>query len=330
VSAGAAGLMAAAAMLVGSAPVSVQAQSCTATATSINFGNVSPIRLNAIDATGTVNVTCTWPAVTVNRNARVCLNLGNGTGSTSFVPRHLVNGTNRARFNLYRDAARSQIWGSLNSTTAPTPISLLLSKPALGTVARSTVTYYGRLEADQPDVPIVGGNPTLYTSAFSGTHTSLNVHFFEIFDRNCNQVPQASGSFPFSAQATIVDDCTIEATDLNFPRTGLLDEPLQASGGLSVQCTNGNAWRISLDGGSSGSAADRRMQRVGGGGSVAYQLYTDSSRSLIWGDGSGGTGRVTGTGTGQSQPIAVHGTVPAQPTPQPGSYRDTITATISF
>lgn len=326
----AARLGAAFAVLMAAAPGAAHAQSCTATATPIDFGNVSPIRLNAVDATGTVNVTCTWPLITLDRNARVCLNLGSGTASASLVPRHLANGANLMRFNLYRDAARSQVWGSVYSAAASEPITFVLAKPLIGTVASRTVTYYGRIEANQPAVPLAGGNATNYASSFTGTQTALGVYFYELIDRSCAQIQQPGSTFPFTARAAVIDDCTISATDLNFPRSGVLDEPLQASGGLNVRCTNGNAWRISLDGGSSGSVTNRRMQRVGGGGSVAYQIYTNSSRGIVWGDGSGGTERVTGAGTGQNQAVGVHGTVPAQPTPRPGNYRDTITATISF
>lgn len=323
-------LAAAAALPLVLAMGAAQAQSCMAAATPINFGNVSPIRLNAVDAAGTVNVTCTWPLVSVNRNARVCLNLGGGTASTSHVPRNLANGANMMRFNLYRDAARSQVWGSIYSTSAPTPITLVLAKPLAGTMASASVPYYGRIEAGQPGVPIAGNSPTSYANNFTGTHTSLNVHFYDLIDRGCSQITQASSAFAFTAQATVIDDCTISATNLDFPRTGVLDEPLRATGGLNVRCTNGNAWRISLNGGGSGSVANRRMLRVDGGASVAYQIHTNSSRSIIWGDGTAGTGRVTGTGSGQSQSVPVHGTVPAQTTPRPGNYRDTITATISF
>jgi spore coat protein U-like protein len=306
------------------------AQSCTATASPIDFGNVSPIRTRTIDTVGTINVTCTWPSFSFTPNARVCLNLGNGTASTSFVPRYLAQGSHLMAFNLYRDAARTQIWGSINSTAAPQPISLLLSKPFAGTTASTSVTYYGRIQSSQPGVPIVGGIPTVYSTEFSGSHATLNVHFYELFDRSCAAIPTASSTYPFSARATVVDDCIVSATDLDFLSTGVLDKALVAVGGLTVRCTNGNAWRISLGSGNSGSLSARRMQRVGGGGAVSYQLYTDSLRSTIWGDGTAGTARVTGTGTGQDQAVAVYGTVPAQPTPAPGTYRDAVVATITF
>lgn len=61
-----------------------------------------------------------------------------------------------------------------------------------------------------------------------------------------------------------------------------------------------------------------------------YQLYTDAGHTHAWGDGTGSTTVATGTGTGNPVAIQVYGLVPAQSTPMPGSYSDTITATISF
>ena len=63
---------------------------------------------------------------------------------------------------------------------------------------------------------------------------------------------------------------------------------------------------------------------------MGYQLYLDSQLKTAWGDGSAGTTMVTGTGSGAAQIIPVYGVVPVQGTPAPGTYSDTITATISF
>jgi spore coat protein U-like protein len=50
----------------------------------------------------------------------------------------------------------------------------------------------------------------------------------------------------------------------------------------------------------------------------------------IWGDGANGTGMVSGTGSGSQQTIRLYGRVPAQRTPAPGDYKDTVTATLMF
>ena len=78
--------------------------------------------------------------------------------------------------------------------------------------------------------------------------------------------------------------------------------------------------------------AARKMSLNGAGaGVVSYQLYRDSNTppTTLWGDGT--TGAVyTGSGTGSAQTIPVYGQVPSQVTPTAGTYKDTVTATITF
>ncbi|MCP3715490.1 spore coat U domain-containing protein [Paraburkholderia sp. CNPSo 3281] len=303
-------------------PGRVSAQTCSASASAVSFGSVSPISRSAVSATGTVSVTCTWPAITFTPNVRVCLNLG-GTS-----PRGLVNGSNQMQYDLYQDSAHSLAWGSIYYGT--TPIPLTLTKPAAGTTATQSVTIYGLIAGSQPTVPTVGNSSTTYTQSFGGTTTSINYGFYLFGEPACASLTAAGGSFPFSVSATIVNNCNITATNVSFATSSVLTNALSAAGSITAQCTNGDAYRIALNGGTSGNVAARQMQRSGGGGVVNYQLYTDSAHTTAWGDGTAGTTMETGTGSGNQQVISVYGVVPEQTTPAPGSYSDTITATISF
>jgi spore coat protein U-like protein len=303
-------------------PGHVNAQTCSATASAVNFGSVSPISLSAVSATGTVSVTCTWPAITLTPNVQVCLNLG-GTS-----PRSLVSGTNQMQYDLYQNAAHSLAWGSVYSGT--TPIPLTLTKPALGTSATQSVTVYGLIASNQPTVPTVGNSSTTYTQSFSGTLASINYGFYLLGAPACASLTTTGGSFPFSVSATVVNNCNITTTNVSFTASSVLSSALSAAGAITAQCTNGDAYRIALNGGTSGNVVARQMQRSGGGGAVNYQLYIDAANTTAWGDGTAGTTMETGTGSGNQQVISVYGVVPAQTTPAPGSYSDTITATISF
>jgi spore coat protein U-like protein len=298
------------------------AQSCNASASAVNFGSVSPINRSAVSTTGTVTVTCTWPAITLTPNVEVCLNLG-GTS-----PRALANGSNQMQYDLYQDAAHSLTWGSIYSGT--TPISLALVKPLSGTTASASVTFYGQIAANQPTVPTVSNASTVYTQNFGGNQTSLNYGFYLLGAPTCASLTATESTFAFSASATVINNCNISATNVAFGAAGVLSSALSATGSITAQCTNGDAYRIALNGGASANVAARQMQRSGGGGSVGYQLYVDSAHTSAWGDGTGGTVMATGTGTGIAQVFSVYGLVPQQNTPAPGSYSDTITATISF
>lgn len=297
-----------------------RAQTCTATASNLDFGNVNPISGAAVARTGTINVSCDWTLISLQPNALVCLNL-----STS-VARVLKNGGNSLQYDLYLDSGHTQTWGS--SFTSSTPIAVSIAKPLIGTTAGATVSFYGQVAAGQTTVPTTGNASTVYSQSF-GAETALAYGYYLLVAPSCSSLT-AAGTFPFTVSATVTNNCNIGATNLSFGTAGVLGTGINATGSLSVACTNGDAWRVSLNGGGSGNVAARVMQRQGGGGSVGYQLYTDSARTLPWGDGTGGTTRVTGTGTGLAQAVTVYGRVPAQSTPAPGSYSDTITATIEF
>ncbi|MCA8002511.1 Csu type fimbrial protein [Burkholderia metallica] len=303
-------------------PRHAQADTCSATASTVSFGSVSPISRASVAATGTVSITCTWSAVTLTPNVLVCLNLG-GTS-----PRSLTNGPNEMQYDLYLDAAHSVAWGSISSGT--TPASVTLTKPALGTSASATVTIYGQITSNQPTVPTTGNNTTTYSQNFGGNMTSLNAGFYLLGAPTCASLTTSNGAFPFSATANVVNNCNISATNVSFGTASVLSGALAATGSITAQCTNGDAWKIALNGGSTGSVTARQMQRSGGGGTIGYGLYTDATHAVTWGDGTGGSATVTGVGTGTSQVVTVYGAVPVQATPAPGNYSDTITATISF
>ena len=66
-----------------------------------------------------------------------------------------------------------------------------------------------------------------------------------------------------------------------------------------------------------------------GANTVNYSLYTDIARSTVWGN-TVGTDTKSGTGNGSAQTLTVYGQLPAGQYPTPGSYSDTITATITY
>lgn len=72
----------------------------------------------------------------------------------------------------------------------------------------------------------------------------------------------------------------------------------------------------------------RLLTRSGGTQTVGYNLYTSSAYTTAWGDGTGGSSTVAGTGLAQS--TTVFGRVPAQTTPQAGTYTDTIIVTVTY
>ncbi len=93
-------------------------------------------------------------------------------------------------------------------------------------------------------------------------------------------------------------------------------------------------YTVDLSSGLSGTYTSRTMQT--GPQNLNYNLYTDAARTMIWGDGTGGTSR----GTGQialsggtpfgSNPHTVYGTIPALQNVGVGTYNDSIVVTVTF
>jgi spore coat protein U-like protein len=145
----------------------------------------------------------------------------------------------------------------------------------------------------------------------------------------------ASGSA--NAQTTVTDTfdvlITINAfcaitnpTNLDFGSNNLLNAAVDQTSTFDVQCTNTTPFDIGLDQGQN-FGATRRM--TDGTSFVSYALYSNAGRTTAWGD-TIGSDTVAATGTGSAVSYTVYGRVPAQTTPAPGSYNDTVTIEVTY
>ena len=134
-----------------------------------------------------------------------------------------------------------------------------------------------------------------------------------------------NSSMPVSANVPAT--CSITASPLAFGTYSSVQTDTTTT--LSVSCTNTTTYSVGLDagGGSGATVAARKMSN--GTQTLTYSVYSDTSRALVWGT-TIGTNTVAGTGTGGAQNINVYGRIPAGQLPTPGSYADTITATITY
>lgn len=318
----------------------VRADVCSASLTNLSFGNVSPITGSDINATASGNVSCSWtllnptpPFLLLLPKVTVCVNIAIGTNSSSTTPRTLGNSGNLLQYNLYRDNSYSAaaIFGGPATPSTPTPLTLGGTSPNLitGGTINIPFTVYGKIPAGAAlaAVPTASNSDTAYTSSFAGSAT-INYAFYNLVAPACTT--GTSSSFTFQVSANVINDCTISAAPVNFGSNGVLNGAVRATGSLSVRCVNNNAYRITLNGGSvANDVTARKMKPASGSGRIAYQLSQTLDGS-IWGDGSGSTAVHTGTGTGSTTGVTIYGMVPAQTTPAPGDYSDTVQATIAF
>lgn len=302
-----------------------QAQSCSVGMTNVDFGNYSPIGNAAQNTTGTLTLTCNFGLLAA-LYAHACISLGPGSTSTSTAARTMGNGSNRLGYQLGTTTSFSPPWG-----TGTQAITARVSKPLLGGTVSTTVPIQAQIRAAQPAVPIVGNANTVYREDYTAANATFVFGFNNATTPVCANLT-STGSFAFSALATVTKNCTISADPMVFPAGSLLTSARTATTSIRATCTSGSAYQISLNGGSSagGAVNARKMIRALGTETVNYQLYQDAGYSLAWGDGTAGTTAVSGTGNGLQSTLTVYGRVPAQTTPRPGTYSDTITATITF
>jgi len=134
-----------------------------------------------------------------------------------------------------------------------------------------------------------------------------------------------------------LSQCTINATPVNFGNYDAFSgAPLDAVGTITLNCP-GNVGRATVTlsvSSTSGTFNPRRMKRSGGNDLLGYNIYTDTTRRAIFGDGTGGTRlmrprRPPGPRVPWSASIAMYGRIPSGQDVPVGSYSDTLTATIT-
>jgi spore coat protein U-like protein len=134
-------------------------------------------------------------------------------------------------------------------------------------------------------------------------------------------------------------DCTITATtgvafgEYDVSATGALD----SAGSVEYVCDDVGLLdflTIELSSGGSGVFTTRQMfNERNPSYTLDYNLYIDTTRLLIWGDGTLGT-LTSGPSKppeGTSQSVSIYGRIPAgQTDAEAGPYSDTITVTLQF
>lgn len=139
----------------------------------------------------------------------------------------------------------------------------------------------------------------------------------------------ATATTTFQVSATIQATCSVSATAMAFGNY-VSTTASTATSTVSVTCTNTTPYSVGLNAGATSGATTTTRQMAGpGGASLNYGLYTDSSHSTNW-DDIGGSHVQAGTGSGSAQSLTVYGQIPSGQYLTPGSYSDTITATVSY
>lgn len=138
----------------------------------------------------------------------------------------------------------------------------------------------------------------------------------------------ASATTTFLVTMAVQATCTASATALAFGSYAAVQ--IDATATITTTCTNTTPYSICINAGANPGSQSYQWNLVGPSAAlIAYRVYRDSGRTLLWG-GTAGTDCNSGTGNGSAQSYSMYGRLPAGQFGTPGSYSDTITVTLAY
>ena len=135
----------------------------------------------------------------------------------------------------------------------------------------------------------------------------------------------AADSAPLAVSAEVTATCNVTTSPVAFGSIDVTSAgDVDATGGISVTCTNGTAWTAAADAGNGTGASTATRKMMSGANLLNYALYTDSARTVNFVS-------ATGTGSGSAQASTIYGRIPSGQTTAPaGSYADSVTVSLTY
>ena len=126
--------------------------------------------------------------------------------------------------------------------------------------------------------------------------------------------------------------CTLSATGVAFGNYNVFTgAAVDSTGSVTYNCDNTtHDIVVTLSTGSSGTYTGRTLRS--GANQLTYNLYTDAARTLVWGDGTGGTDMYSkhNPQNNRDVSITIYGRIAAGQDAAVGTYTDSVTATVNF
>jgi len=251
---------------------------------------------------------------------QLCLVLGHGTGGAAGSARTLKQDLSSLQYQLYRDAARIQVYAQTPAHTFDAAFFVPAHSPA--TTYDTGIKLYGRVFAGQ--TPTRQG---AHTSAFAAQHAQVKWRAV-----SGNQTTGCSNaSVPTQCSLTIL-------SPLNFgAHAALVNGAKHSVSSLRVDCTNPTAYKIGMDNGQHPSGAVRRMVHTGGQHYVHYEIFRPAHCLAGAGNSNQGWGA---RGSSQelscpqtsasSHPHPIYATAYPQEQNAAGTYQDTVVVTLEY
>ncbi|NJD63576.1 MAG: spore coat protein U domain-containing protein [Deltaproteobacteria bacterium] len=129
--------------------------------------------------------------------------------------------------------------------------------------------------------------------------------------------------------------CKVATTGIDFGSYDVfVTVPLDSAGTVTVSCDRNPPTDVTVEIGpsaSSGGFQPRTMRSASASDRLNYNLFTNASRNVVWGDGNAGTARVVLVKVNKNRPqtATIYGRIPPGQNVSVGSYSDRITVTIT-
>ncbi len=263
---------------------------CSVSSPAVNFGNYSGTQVTP----GATPVSVSCPLLF---SYNIGLNAGTGAGATTTTRKMTGPSGATLNYQLFQNASHTTNWGNTVGTDTVS---------GTGSGLAQTLNIYPLLPTGQNNVP--------------GTYIdTITVSAQDLF---------GTSTATFTVTATIVANCLLSATSLNMGNYAGVK--LNANSTLTVTCTNTTSFNIGLSAGTSPGATVMTRKMTGPGSAMLnYSLFRDSGLTQNWGM-TVGTDTLSSTGNGVAQNFSVYGQIPAGQFVTPGTYNDTIIATITY
>ncbi|MDV4262958.1 spore coat U domain-containing protein [Acinetobacter seifertii] len=297
----------------------------------------------ACTVAGTTNNTFIYTAANINSDATVnfsgtitCTNGGIIQISPFMCMKTVFTGTTSANNSVSLPyTVTATVGGAGSSTTNQT--SNVWYGPVVTLASNNILSYSVNVK-----VPARTGSLIAYPQ---GTYTTTVQLFWDmdILAALClgDVISWSSGNVTLTANFVVPTLCQLNSTSTvdfgNINDIGITKRDYTTQGAVNTTCNSGTPYSIYLGDGNNRISGGFRRMANSNNEFIPYQLYKDAAYSSVWDatggvNSVGGTGGVSGTGTGNAQTTTVYGKIPQGTTiaSRPGSYSDSVVVTVTY
>lgn len=290
---------------------------------SINFGSIYPLTSSQVTTSLTFNYKCTNGILgNLLAPSTFCFNIGNSSVSSTINPRQMKNlSNNTLNYQLYKNNTYTDIWGSQNQTGG-TP-TILNSTINLSSFSGS-LTIYAKINDTYNNLI-----PGTYTDNYTATTAFITANpGLLVAPGSCGSTVVAT--FTFAITAVVEKEFKINASsDINFGSVNINGSNFVANNTITTICSNLTPYTIGLlPLNNNPNGVGEMINTQDATKKVPYQLSTTSTPINIWGNSS--TNMVSKIGNGKTQNNSAYAIIPSINNYTPGSYKDSVTVTITY